>query len=116
MCEPGESKPGSGNERPMRIRVLFFDGCPNSQPTFDLVRRIAAVQEPDAVIERIEVGSEQEAARLRFLGSPTVRINGVDIEPASRQRINFAMVCRLYGESGVPTAELITAAIREAAG
>ena len=106
----------SANGSPMRISVLSFVGCPNGKPTLELVRRIAAAQQPDAVIERIEVASQQEAARLRFLGSPTVQINGVDIDPDSRRRVNFGLACRLYGRSGVPTAELIVAAIRDAVG
>ena len=105
-----------GNGRPMRIRVLFFDGCPNYGPTVDLVHRVVEVHQPNAVIERLEVASQDEADRLRFLGSPTVQIDGVDIDPSVREKLTFAMVCRLYGDSGMPTAELIAAAIREAAG
>ena len=98
----------------MLIRLLFFEGCPHSDATFDLVRRVAGTERPDAVYESIEVGSRPDAVRLRFLGSPTVQINGIDIEPEARNRGDFAVTCRLYGASGVPGAGMIAAAIREA--
>ena len=104
-----------GDAQSLRIRVLYFDGCPNSEATFQLVRRIARSQRRGFVLERIEIPSREEADDFRFLGSPTVQINGVDIDPAARERTDFAMVCRLYGDSGVPTAEMIAAAIRETA-
>jgi len=97
------------------IRLLFFDGCPHSEATFDLVRRVAVSRRPDAVVERIEVTSQADAVRLRCLGSPTIHVNGVDIDPTARNRTDFALACRLYGASGVPEAEMIAAAIREAA-
>lgn len=113
---PAESLARCCDGRALRIRILTFAGCPNRQPTFQLVDRVASLLWPNAVVERIEVRSNAEAVRLRFLGSPTVQVNGIDIEPASRERSDFAMLCRLYGRSGVPSAEMIAAAIREAAG
>lgn len=113
---PAESLARCCDARSLRIRVLTFAGCPNRQATFDLVDRVASLLWPAAVVERIEVTSNEEAVRLRFLGSPTVQVNGIDIEPASRDKTDFAMLCRLYGRSGVPSPEMIAAAIREAAG
>jgi hypothetical protein len=84
----------------VRIRVLYFEGCPNQVETLELVRRVALEQGITAAVEAIEVRSPEEATRLRFLGSPSVQIDGVDVDPAARQRSEFAMVCRLYGASG----------------
>ena len=98
----------------MRIQVLYFAGCPHSDETFELVRRIARSPRQGTLVEKIEVTSGEDAARLRFLGSPTVQINGIDIDPAARERTDFALTCRLYGKSGVPAPDMITAAIREA--
>ena len=97
----------------VRVHVLYFKGCPNSDATFELVRSTAAAQR-GVVVEPIEVRSEDEARRLRFLGSPTVQVNGVDVDPDARERTDFALVCRLYRASGVPDRQLIEAAIREA--
>ena len=98
----------------MRIRVLYFTGCPHSDETFDLVRRLARSPRRETLIERIEVTTGEDAVRLRFLGSPTVQIDGVDIDPAARGRTDFALTCRLYGNSGIPTRDMIVAAIQEA--
>ena len=56
------------------------------------------------------------AVRIGFLGSPTVRIDGLDIEPSARQRTAFGMMCRTYeGGGGVPSEDLIRNAITRAA-
>lgn len=98
----------------LRIRLLYFAGCPHTGETLDLLRSCARSAGRRVRIEKIEVTSGEEAVRLRFLGSPTVQINGVDIESSARGRTDGAMTCRLYGSSGVPSPEMITAAIREA--
>ena len=60
---------------------------------------------------------EENAVPFKFLGSPTVRINGVDIEPSARSRTDFGMMCRRYEDgSGVPPKDLIRAAVLEAIG
>ena len=99
----------------MRIEVLDFRGCPNSGPTIDLVRRTAVTLGVRSPVETVEVLSLEDAVRLRFLGSPTVRVNGVDVEAAARGRSDFAMVCRLYGSSGMPSADAVAAAIKQPA-
>jgi hypothetical protein len=51
-------------------------------------------------LTRIE--SQSAAEQERFLGSPTVRVDGEDVEPAAAERSDFGMKCRLYGtESGL---------------
>lgn len=99
----------------MTIRVLGFTGCPHFEPTLARVREIAERLEVAGRVERVEVSSDEEAARLRFLGSPTVQVDGVDVDPGARGRSDFRVTCRLYGASGVPPDEWIDAAIREAA-
>jgi hypothetical protein len=81
------------------------------------VERTARELDLSAVIESVQVGSEDEAARMRFLGSPTIQIDGVDIE-ASRRTDMATFACRVYqtanGLTGVPPRELLLAAISEA--
>ena len=99
---------------PLRIEILLVKDCPNGAPTEELVRRTAAALKLEASVRTVEVESPKEALRLRFLGSPTVRVNGLDIDPAVRDRTDFAFGCRLYGASGVPPSTLLRAAIIEA--
>ena len=104
------------SEPKVRIRGLCFEGCAHSEAALALVRRVAGTEAPHGtVVETIDVASQRDAVRLRFLGSPTVQVNGVDIDPDARERTDFAMACRLYGGSGLPSAELLVAAIGEAA-
>lgn len=99
----------------MKIEVLFFEGCPNHRRAVELAKSVAADLVPDARLEEVEVRDPDDAERRRFLGSPTIRVDGEDIEPDARSRTDYAMSCRLYRGSGVPPRELIEAAVRRAA-
>ncbi len=97
----------------MQIEILYFEDCPNHLPT---VERIAAVLREEgctADVREVLVPDLQTAQRVNFLGSPTVRVNGIDIEPAALDRKDFGLMCRRYA-GGVPSHELIRTAIRSA--
>ena len=97
----------------MRIEVLYFDDCPNHAPTVERVKQIVAALGVQERVEEIEVRSPGQAQQLRFLGSPTVRVNGVDIDPSARQRTTYGLSCRVYsGVSGLPPDNLIMAALQ----
>ena len=97
----------------MRIEVFYFDGCPNHAPTVERVKQMAVALGVQEKVEEIKVTSLDQAQQLRFLGSPTVRVNGVDIDPSARQRTNYGLSCRVYsGVSGVPPDDLIMAALQ----
>lgn len=101
----------------MRIEVLFFEGCPNHGPTVQLVRDVTAAQGVDAELVEVEVRSPGEAARLRFRGSPTVLVDGVDAEPAAHTDLGTGFGCRIYTNGkGVPPRELLQAAVSRASG
>jgi hypothetical protein len=96
----------------MRIRVLYFDGCPEHHPAVELVRQILSDLKVEAQVEETEVQNAEEAEKYRFLGSPTIQVNGVDIEPGAAGRSDYAMSCRMYGASGTPPRKLVEEAIR----
>ncbi|HET9103880.1 MAG TPA: hypothetical protein VFN55_11055 [Solirubrobacteraceae bacterium] len=80
----------------MTIEVLYFDGCPNHEALLPRLRELmrkAAVQAP---IELVRIESDAAAQSAGFLGSPTVRINGEDVEPGASRRTDFGLKCRLY--------------------
>jgi hypothetical protein len=97
----------------MRIEILYFDGCPNHLPTTELIRDVVQTLGLDATIREVEVRDAEEAARLRFFGSPTVQINGQDVDPAVRNREDFSFSCRMYGRSGSPPRALVEQALRD---
>ena len=72
-----------------------------------------------AFVEQIEVLSDEDAARLRFPGSPTIRVNGADVDPQSAAQMGTALTCRVYVlEDGrfspVPSKDTIRRALRTA--
>ena len=96
------------------IEVLFFEGCPNHEPTLQLAREVVADLGVSADVREVEVERPGDAETLRFLGSPSVRVNGRDIEPGAEDRAGFALSCRIYGASGVPRREWMVAALEDA--
>ncbi|MGH3012249.1 MAG: DF family (seleno)protein [Gaiellaceae bacterium] len=85
-----------------RVEILYFEGCPNHEPARALVERLAMQLRIEPEIRLVEVADPNAAVELRFLGSPTVRVDGVDVEPRVQDRRDFAFSCRIYrNESGV---------------
>jgi hypothetical protein len=79
-----------------RVEILYFDGCPNHEPVRALVERLASELRVEPEIELVEVANPEAAVALHFLGSPTVRVDGVDVEPGAEDRRDFAFGCRIY--------------------
>ncbi len=91
---------GSNGERP-RVEILYFDGCPNHQLALALVERVAGELGLEPEIRLVNVPDPETADRVRFLGSPTVRVGGRDVEPGADERSDFVLSCRVYRtESG----------------
>ncbi len=65
-----------------------------------------------AVPEEIEVRDAIEAEQLCFPGSPTVRVDGEDIEAGVQDRREYALICRMYKTAGIPPRELLLATFR----
>jgi hypothetical protein len=104
---PFGARRATGEERTMKIDVLYFKGCPNFGPAIDVIRSVV----PNATIDELEVTTAEDAERMQFLGSPTIRVDGIDIEPGARTRTDFALGCRTYGGMSVPSRELVQRAI-----
>lgn len=83
----------------MKVEVLYFEGCPNHAPALEMVRRVLERERIEAEVRSIEVPDEKIAGSLRFLGSPSVRVDGVDIEPGREDESPF-YGCRTYTVEG----------------
>ena len=94
------------------IEVLYFEGCPHFEPTLSLADEVLSQLGVSAEVRKIEVRSPEDAERVRFLGSPSVRVDGKDIEPGAESRTEYALACRIYGDSGLPPRELLVTAIQ----
>lgn len=64
------------------VKVLHTKGCPASGPTYELIKKIAEELNIDIKLHDVEINTQEEAIKNRFLGSPTVQVNGKDIDPA----------------------------------
>jgi hypothetical protein len=105
------SKGGSVN-----VEVLYFDGCPNHEELLPRLRELMRRAGVSAEIELRAITNDETAQRERFLGSPTVRVDGRDVEPDADRRADFGMKCRLYrdgdGLSGQPADDWILAQLQ----
>jgi hypothetical protein len=79
----------------MRVELLWWDGCPSyPQALTDLQAAMSeSGLDPDA-IELREIQSDADAERERFVGSPTIRIDGVDAVPVEDE--TYGLTCRVY--------------------
>ena len=101
------------------VEVLVLDGCPNIDVTLERARAAVASANVSAEVRLVHVESDQEAKHLRFLGSPSVRIDGADVDPTAQDRDDFALQCRVYSVGGrlvgAPPSEWISSALRNEA-
>jgi hypothetical protein len=94
----------------MRIEILYVPGCPNYQPTVERLQAVLESQLVQAEVRSIAIRTEAQAKAVSFPGSPTIRIEGKDVEPSRATAPGLA--CRLYKNgSGVPSEDTLRAAI-----
>jgi hypothetical protein len=100
----------------MRVEVLYFDGCPTYRVAEKTLRGVLAQEDVEAEVELVAVNSDEEVQRLRFPGSPTIRVDGEDLFPVP-ERAGYALGCRMYatpeGLRGSPTTEMVRASLAE---
>jgi Alkylmercury lyase len=99
----------------MKVELLYFDGCPSYEALLPRLRSLLAEAGVPDDVELRRVETEEEAVAERFLGSPTLRVDGVDVEPGAGTRDDFGLKCRLFfgpaGLVGVPDEAWIRAGI-----
>lgn len=104
----------------MKVSFLYYEDCPSHDQALDRLRQVLAEEGIQAEIEVIKVETEEQAQRLRFIGSPTIRIDGQDIDPPPTDAY-YALTCRAYRlEDGrispLPSPNMIRRALRAATG
>jgi hypothetical protein len=97
------------------IEFLYWQGCPSYPEARQLLGEVLAERGLDAAIEVRELTSQDEAEALGFPGSPTIRIDGHDVDLVGASG-RPALMCRIYrkpdgGVSPVPTREQLEAAL-----
>lgn len=95
--------------------MLYFNGCPNHEALLPHLRELLAREGVSTKIDLRRIADDDAAQREHFLGSPTVRVDGRDIEPDADRRTDYGMKCRLYrtptGLTGQPQDEWLRSAL-----
>jgi hypothetical protein len=98
----------------MKVEVLYFDGCPTYEMATKTLQAVLTEEGLEGEIELIVVDSDEEAGRLHFPGSPTIRVDGEDLFPVA-EREDWRLGCRVYatpqGLRSYPTAEMLREAL-----
>jgi hypothetical protein len=102
------------------VEVLFFEGCPHAELALSRAREAAASAGSPTEVRLVRIESEDAAIERRFLGSPSVRVNGEDVEPSARDRSDFGLQCRVYeidgAIEGAPPTRWITERLASSSG
>ncbi|HLG10005.1 MAG TPA: hypothetical protein VI409_15160 [Gaiellaceae bacterium] len=110
----------SSNGDGVPVEILYFDGCPNHEGALALVERVAGELGLEPEIRLVDVPDLEAANRMRFLGSPTVRVGGRDVEPGADERPDYVFSCRVYrtehGFAGQPQESWVREALTHAEG
>jgi hypothetical protein len=99
------------------VEFLFWEDCPSHEEALALLREVLAEtgRDPDAV-RIVEVHTDEDAERLAFPGSPTIRVSGRDIDPAGAGA-RPSLSCRIYHlpdgrPSPIPSRQQLEEALR----
>jgi hypothetical protein len=96
------------------VELLYFGGCPNYLAAREVVDAVAEEIGASPDLRLIKIETPEAAEDLRFLGSPTIRVEGKDVEPGAEERTQFH-ACRIYrtpsGVRGTPDPEWVRKAL-----
>jgi hypothetical protein len=94
------------------VEVLIVPGCPGAKLALARVQEAAEALGVHTNLRLMTVEQETEATALGFVGSPTVRVDGRDVEDVAGRPVGLA--CRLYGAERAPSADAIRRALADA--
>ncbi len=102
----------------MRVSFLYYEDCPSYDLALERLRNVMAEEDIPGEVEVVKVETEEQARELRFIGSPTIRVDGQDIDLPTESR--YALTCRVYRlEDGrispLPAKDMIRRALRSPA-
>jgi hypothetical protein len=101
------------------VEILYFDGCPNHEAARRMVERVSSELGIELELRLVNVHDAETARQLRFLGSPTVRVDGRDVDPHTEERDDYVLACRVYrttvGFAGQPDEQWVRDALQREA-
>ena len=101
-----------------RVSFFYSEECPSHDLALERLREVMDEEGISGEVEVFKVETEDQARQLRFVGSPTIRVDGQDIDPPSDPR--YALTCRAYRLedqriSPLPSKDMIRRALRSQA-
>jgi hypothetical protein len=100
------------------VEFLWWRGCPSADDALERLRAElhAAGLDPQAVEVR-EIDTAAAAAAEEFVGSPTIRLDGRDVQPPGDEPVG--LTCRVYAThdgrvTALPEAAILREAIKQA--
>ena len=105
---------------PVKIEFLFWEECPSHEAAWERLQTVLQEKGLQPEVVRIQIRTEQDAEQWGFYGSPTIRINGQDIDPQETQGQRIGLDCRIYHTpdgrvSPLPSEAMIRQAIEQIA-
>ncbi|BCW99510.1 MAG: hypothetical protein KatS3mg024_2337 [Armatimonadota bacterium] len=105
----------------MKIEFLYFEDCPSHAPALQRLRNLVEQENLRADLCIVRIETDEQAQSLRFPGSPTIRVDGQDIDPEGAAANPVGLSCRVYRTSDgrftpLPPEDLMRQALRRAAG
>jgi hypothetical protein len=102
----------------MKLTFLYYEECPSHEQALERLRAVMAAEDISAEVEIIKVETDEQARRYNFVGSPTILVNGRDIDPPAPEAIP-ALTCRAFQlEDGrispLPSVDMIRRALWDA--
>lgn len=73
----------------MKIEILMSPGCGHGARARELVAEVVRELAPGATVETITVATIEDATRSSFRGSPTLRVDGDDIDPGAPANVGL---------------------------
>jgi hypothetical protein len=102
----------------LRVSFLYYEDCPSHELALERLHQVLVEEGIDAEVEIVKVETDAQAEQWCFVGSPTILVEGRDIDPPL-STAQFGLTCRAYRRedgriSPLPPPELIRRSLRAA--
>ena len=84
----------------MKIELYYCDDCPSYERARENLKEALRLERLAQEVEMVSVASDPDAQSKRFIGSPTIRIDGIDIEGPEAEEKGYSYGCRIYAQNG----------------
>lgn len=103
----------------MRIELLYYPECPSHERALELIHEALTHEGVTAEVEVVRIDTQEQAEQHRFIGSPTIRIDGRELQP--QPHLPYRLTCRAFQHedgrlSPLPSLSMLREAIRNTEG